>query len=262
MSHHRICRLLRLERSSYDYKPHPRDDRAVRQKIVDIARSRPRFGYPRIHILLRRDGWRVNHKKVHRIYKEEQLWVRTKKKRRRKFTTELRVSPPVPSRLNQIWTMDFVHDQLTRRTKIRMLTLVDKLSRESLAIEVSYGLKSREVIEVLERVKGLRGVPEVICVDNGSEFISLALGEWAYINGVKLHFIKPGKPTENGHIESFNGKLRDECLNVHLFNSLSDAQEKIEAWRIDYNNWRPHSSIGNLAPREFARRKMIKQTAC
>ncbi|MCO5112984.1 MAG: IS3 family transposase [Bdellovibrionaceae bacterium] len=262
VSHRRVCRLLRLARSTYDYKNHPRDDRAVREKIISIAQSRPRYGCPRIHVLLRREGWKVNHKRVHRIYKEEQLWVRTKKVRRRKFTTELRVTPPTPTNLNQVWTMDFVHDQLIDGRKIRMLTIVDKLSRESLAIDSGYGLKSEQVIETLERLKIFRGIPEVICVDNGSEFTSKKLDQWAYINEVKLHFIRPGKPTENGHIESFNGRLRDEFLNANLFSSLEDFQRKAERWRIEYNNWRPHSSIGNLTPREFARRRMNKQTAC
>ncbi len=251
-----------MARSTFDYEEHPQDDRAVREKIVSIAQSRPRYGCPRIHVLLRREGWQVNHKKVHRIYKEEQLWVRTKKRRRRKFTTELRVLPPTPVRLNQIWTMDFVHDELMDGRKIRMLTVVDKLSRESLAVEGGFGLKSENVVDILNKLKLFRGVPEIICVDNGSEFTSKLLDQWAYINEVKLHFIRPGKPTENGHIESFNGRLRDEFLNTNIFESLFDFQKKVEQWRVDYNHWRPHSSIGNLTPREFARRRMNKQTAC
>lgn len=229
-------------------------------KIKEIAAARPRFGCPRIHIILRREGWIVNHKKVHRIYKEEALGVRIKKRRR--ITTQLRVPPPKPTQLNEVWAMDFVHDQLADGKKIRMLTLVDKLSRECLRIEVDNGLRAQQVIDALEQVRIERGVPAVISVDNGSEFTSKALDHWAYIREVKLHFIAPGKPTENGHIESFNGRLRDECLNAQSFWSLKHAQHEIEKWRIDYNEWRPHTSIGNLTPREFARRKMNQSTAC
>lgn len=241
------------------YKPNPRDDRAVRQRLRDIAQARPRYGYQRLHVLLRREGWIVNRKKVYRIYREEQLFVRLKK--RRKVAAQLRVPPPKPTNLNQIWTMDFVHDELMDGRKIRCLTLVDKLSRESLRIEVDYSLGSQKVVQALEEVKNTRGLPEIICVDNGSEFTSKALDHWAYLRGVKIHFIRPGKPTENGHIESFNGRFRDECLNMHAFTSLNHAQKEIERWRVDYNNWRPHSSLGNLTPREFARRKMFQKIA-
>ncbi len=229
-------------------------------RIKDIAAARPRFGYQRIHVLLVREGLRVNRKKVYRIYKEEGLSVRIKKRRR--IGTQLRVPPAIPKSLNEIWTMDFVHDQLADGRKIRMLTLVDKLSRECLQIRVEYRLTSQHVVEVLESLRVERGVPQTICVDNGAEFTSKTLDHWAYFKGVKLHFINPGKPVENGHIESFNGRLRDECLNTQSFWSLKHAQHEIEKWRLDYNNWRPHSSIGNLTPREFARRKMNQMTAC
>lgn len=227
----------------------------------EIAQSRPRYGQIRIYVLLRREGFIVNHKRVRRIYREENLFVRTSPKRKRRVVTQLRVPPPTPTNLNQVWTMDFVHDQLADGRKIRMLTLVDKLSRECLKISVDYKLKSQQVVEALNEIKTERGVPEIICVDNGSEFTSLTLDQWAYFNGVKIHFIRPGKPVENGHIESFNGRFRDECLNTHLFTSINHAQEEIERWRVDYNNWRPHTSIGNLTPREFARRKMNQLTA-
>ena len=199
----------------------------------------------------------MNHKKTRRIYREEGLAIRLKKIKRRRVVTELRIPPPIPRNLNEVWSMDFVHDQLADGRKIRTLTLVDKLSREALTIKVDWRLRSADVVEALEMVRLERGVPEVISVDNGSEFTSRVLDEWAYLRGVKLHFIRPGKPSENGHIESFNGRFRDECLNTHLFKSLADAQDKIEHWRNDYNNWRPHSSIGNLTPREFARRKQL-----
>jgi putative transposase len=182
-------------------------------------------------------------------------------KKRRRITTQLRVPPPSPSQLNEVWAMDFVHDQLANGKKIRMLTLVDKLSRECLKIEVDNRMTAPQVVDALEQVRYERGVPAVISVDNGSEFTSKALDEWAYVRGVKLHFIPPGKPTQNRHIESFNGRLRDECLNTQTFWSLKHAQHEIEKWRIDYNEWRPHTSIGNLTPREFARRRMIQLTA-
>lgn len=157
--------------------------------------------------------------------------------------------------------MDFVHDELSDGRKFRALTIVDKLSREALAITVDFRLTSKQVVETLERLKFERGLPEIISVDNGSEFTSRALEQWAYMNEIKIHFIRPGKPTENGHIESFNGRFRDECLNTHCFLSIRDAQSLIEAWREDYNHYRPHSSIGNLTPREFARRKMQLKAA-
>lgn len=222
----------------------------------EIAADRPRYGVNRIHVLLRREGWVINHKKTERIYKEEKLWVRTKKARRRKMAAIARVAPEKAEFVNHIWTMDFVHDQLIDGRKIRCLTLVDKLSRESLKIDVNYRLKSEDVIQTLNLLKLERPLPKIICVDNGSEFTSLLLEQWAYFNDVKLHFIPPGKPTDNGHIESFNGKFRDECLNMHAFKSLDHAKKEIEKWRLEYNNWRPHRSLGNITPREFARRKI------
>lgn len=256
VSERRACKILKLVRSSARYKPRPRDDRAERQRIKELAAARPRYGVNRIHVLMRREGWKLNHKKTERIYREEKLWVRTKKARRRKIPAVARVAPEKAERINQIWTMDFVHDQLINGRKIRCLTLVDKLSREALAVEVNYRLRSPDVVEALNRIKLERPLPEIICVDNGSEFTSVLLEQWAYFNEVKIHFIPPGKPTDNGHIESFNGKLRDECLNLHAFVSLDHAQKEIEKWRQEYNNWRPHRSLGNITPREFARRKL------
>lgn len=225
-------------------------------KITEIAASRPRFGYRRIQVLMRRDGWIINHKKIRRIYREEKLMLKIKKSKRRKIPALARVAPEKAEYVNHIWTMDFVHDQLADGRKIRMLTLVDKLSREALAVEVNYRLKSQDVIDALNMVRLERPLPKVICVDNGAEFTSLLMEEWAYFNEVRLHFIPPGKPTDNGHIESFNGKLRDECLNMHIFKNLDQAINEIEKWRQEYNNWRPHRSLGNITPREFARRKI------
>ena len=225
-------------------------------RLKELAQDRPRYGYRRLHVLLLREGFKLGKDRVHRIYREENLYARTQPKRRRRVITQLRVPPPTPTKLNEVWSMDFMHDQPVCGKKIRTLNLIDKLSRECLWIELDYGLRSNNVVDVLEYLQATRGVPETICVDNGSEFTSRQLDQWAYINGVKLFFIRPGKPTENGHIEAFNRRLRDECLNVHLFQNLDHAKEEVEKWRIEYNEWRPHSSIGNLTPREFARRRM------
>ena len=228
-------------------------------KIKQIAADRPRYGYRRIQVLMKRDGWLINHKKIRRICLEEKLMLRIKKSRRRKIPVLARVAPEKAEYINHIWTMDFVHDELADGRKIRCLTLVDKLSREALAIDVDYRLKSQNVVDALERLRLERPLPKMICVDNGSEFTSLILEEWAYFNEVKLHFIPPGKPTDNGHIESFNGKLRDECLNMHIFKKLENARHEIEKWRQEFNNWRPHRSLGNITPREFARRVIKKR---
>jgi putative transposase len=260
-SHRRLSRLLKIHRSTFRYQARPRDDRDLRLRIREVAASRPRYGYLRIHTILKREGLLVNKKRVHRIYKSEGLFLRTKSVRRRKHGAVLRVPPPAPTRLNEVWSMDFVHDQLHNGKKIRALTIVDKLSREALAIEVDYRLNSQHVVAAMERLCRERGGPSILSVDNGSEFTSRALEQWAYLNGVKIHFIRPGKPTENGHIESFNGKLRDECLNTSCFLSLDHARESIEAWRMDFNLYRPHSSIGNLTPREFARRRAQPKAA-
>lgn len=261
VSQRRACRLVGIPHSTFYFKGHKRDDSAIRLRLRELALARPRYGYLRLHVLLRREGLIINKKRVLRIYREEDLYVRTSPKRKRRVVTQLRVPPPTPSKLNQVWAMDFVHDQLFDGRKIRCLTLVDKFSRECLEIAVDYRLQSQHVVDVLENVRFERGLPEIISVDNGSEFTSKILDQWAYLKEVKLHFIRPGKPVENGHIESFNGRFRDECLNANVLNSIDHARGVIERWRIDYNNWRPHTSIGNLTPREFARRKMNQLTA-
>lgn len=252
-SERRLCRLLQLWRSTHRYTLKPRDDQGLRIQIRDLAQARPRYGYRRITVILNREGWYANHKKVYRIYKEENLMLKTK--RRKKVVSLLRPQPEKPIAVNEQWSMDFVSDQLMDGRRFRALTLVDKFSRESPHIEVDFSLTGQRVVSVLELLKSIRGLPEIITVDNGSEFISKVMDKWAYNNDVKLHYIKPGKPVENAYIESFNGHFRDECLNTNIFSSLDEAREIIERWRIEYNYWRPHSSIGNLTPREFARRK-------
>ena len=222
-------------------------------RIRDIAARRPRFGYQRIHVMLRREGWAVNKKRVRRLYRLEGLQLRTRI-RRRKHMCLHRGVVPLAKRTHERWSMDFVHDQLFDGRPFRMLTVIDQFSRLSPLIEPRFGFGGRDVVAALDRIIEHTGAPLSITVDHGTEFTSRALEEWAYQRGVKLDFTHPGKPTENGHIESFNGRLRDECLNVNQFISLEDAREQIEHWRIDYNAHRPHSSLGNLTPNEFAAR--------
>lgn len=241
---------MQLRHATYYYQARPRDDRAERKRIREIAETRVRYGAQRIHILLRREGWHINHKKTYRIYCEEGLNLRRKRPRRRVAAAH-RAERPEASTVNACWSMDFVADQLFNGQKIRALTVVDNFSRESLAITVDNALKAADVVATMEHLKATRGLPRRIRVDNGSEFISHVLDHWAYEHGVMLDFSRPGKPTDNAFIESFNGSFRDECLNVHWFLSLGDAQEKIEHWRQDYNEFRPHSSLGNLTPCEF-----------
>ena len=245
----RACGLLRLNRASWYYRHHGRDDTAIRMRLRELAQARPRFGYLRLHVMLRREGWVVYTKRVRRIYREEGLTVRLT--HRRKRASHLRVVPPQPRQLNERWSMDFVADTLLDGRRFRALTVVDNWSRHSHIIEPDFTLTGTKVVAALERVAKRTGYPQMITVDNGSEFTSKALDAWAHEHGVKLDFIRPGKPVENAVMESFNGRFRDECLNAQVFVSLHDARQKIEAWRIDYNEHRPHGSLGDLTPQEF-----------
>lgn len=239
-------------RSNHYYRSIRGKDTALRARIKEITQTRVRYGCPRVYVLLRRDGWRVNHKKVERIYREEGLSLRFKRPKRR-ISAAHRLARPNLSGINQCWSMDFVADQLFNGKRIRALTIVDNFSRECLAIPVVHALKGEDVVATMEAIKHFsKRLPKRIQVDNGSEFISKALDKWAYENKVILDFSRPGKPTDNAFIESFNGSFRDECLNAHWFLSLQDAKEKIESWRQDYNTVRPHSSLNNLTPNEFA----------
>ena len=242
--------LVGVSRSYFYYRHHPRDDRAERARIREIAETRVRYGMWRIHTVMRREGWLINHKKTHRIYCEEGLNLR-RKRPRRSVAAAHRLERPALSTINECWSMDFVADRLFNGHRIRALTVVDNFSRECLAITVDHALRGSDVVATMELVKALRGTPRRIQVDNGSEFISKALDLWSYENQVVLDFSRPGKPTDNPFIESFNGSLRDECLNLNWFLSLEDAQEKIEAWRVDYNEYRPHQSLNDQTPKEF-----------
>jgi putative transposase len=252
LSQRRACGLIDLGRSTARYVRCGRDDAPVRTRLRELAASKPRYGYRRLHVLLRREGVCVNHKCVERIYREEGLSVRRRKRKRAagvRAETWLRATQP-----DQRWSLDFVSDALWYGRKLRMLTVVDTYTRESLAIEVDTSLSGARVARVLDRVIGERGAgPAEIIMDNGPELTSKALDQWAYERGVQLRFIQPGRPQQNGYVESFNGKFRDECLNEHWFLSLYEAREKVEAWRVEYNRERPHSSLQNLTPEEFRR---------
>jgi len=223
----------------------------LRIRLRDLAGIRIRYGYRRLHVLLRREGWLVNHKLVYRLYVEEGLILRRKGPRRRK-SCAVRMERPAAQGTNDSWSMDFMSDQLLAGRRFRVLTLVDNFSRESLALRARERFRGEDVVQVLEQVSAQRGFPKSIRVDNGPEFISKSLDWWAYFNQVKLDFSRPGKPTDNALIESFNGKFRAECLNQHWFLSLAEAQAEIDSWRVDYNEQRPHSALGDRTPLEFA----------
>ncbi len=218
--------------------------------LRELAALRKRFGYRRLHTLLRREGMLVNHKRVHRLYREEGLSLRRRKRKR--LTSEGRGPGEAASGPNQVWSLDFVSDCLSVGRRLKLLTVVDTYTRESLAIEVDTSISGERVARVLDRVIAARGAqPEEIVMDNGPEMTSRALDQWAYERGVRLRFIAPGKPVQNAFIESFNGRLRDECLNQHWFRSLGDARQIVEDWRQDYNSARPHSALGGLTPDEY-----------
>jgi len=251
-SQRRACGLVGLEPKTYRYVSRRSDDGLVRQRLKELALERRRFGYRRLHILLRREGVLVNRKKLYRLYREERLTVRKRGGRKRALGT--RAPMAVPQGANQRWSLDFMSDALACSRKFRILTVVDDFSRECLALVADNSLSGIRVARELDRIVEGRGVPCMIVSDNGTELTSHAMLGWQEKHGVEWHYIAPGKPTQNGFIESFNGRLRDECLNEHLFTSLPEARRIIEAWRIDYNTRRPHTSLNGLTPTEFAAR--------
>jgi putative transposase len=246
----RACGLVGITRwiNRYQSRRDPQDE--LRQHLRELAGNRPRYGYRRLTVMLRRAGWKVNTKRVYRIYREENLGVHTAKRKKR--GTHLRVPLPESARPNQRWSMDFVSDRLADGRWFRILTVVDQYTRECLCAYADRSQTGDKVVVQMKRLVVLRGVPESITTDNGGEFAGKAMETWAYKNGVKLDLIRPGKPVENGYIESFNGRLRDECLNGEIFFDLADAREKLERWRRDYNEHRPHSSLDDRTPVEFA----------
>jgi putative transposase len=249
----RACALVRIERSLYNYRSRARDARPLVQRIKEIAATRVHYGYRRVHVLLRREGWRDNCKRVYRLYRLEGLSLRHKRPRRNR-SARLRQPKQLVSAINEIWSTDFVADALFDGRRLRALTVVDNYTRECLAIEVGPNLKGEDVVRTLMRITASRGKPRTIKSDNGSEFISKAMDRWAYENDVELDFSRPGKPTDNAKVESFNGRFRSECLNAHWFLSLDDAKRKIEAWRQYYNEVRPHSALKWATPAEYALR--------
>jgi len=238
-------------RSTIQYRSRRPDDSALRAELVTLAAQRRRFGYRRLTVLLRRGGMLVNHKKVYRLYTAEGLAVRRRK--RKKLAAGARILLTQPTQPNQRWSMDFMGDSLATGRTFRILNIVDDYSREAVAIEVDSSLPGLRVVRVLERLAKERPLPALLVCDNGPEFTGRALDAWAYARRVQLHFIRPGKPIENAFAESFNGRLRDECLNENWFADLPEARSKIGAWRIDYNEVRPHSALGNRTPIEYAR---------
>jgi len=246
----RACDVIAISRSVFRYRSIRDGQVALRMRINEIAAVRVRYGYKRIHVLLRREGWSINHKRVYRIYCEEGLNLRAKRPRRR-VSAAHRVGRQPVEQINESWSMDFVTDSLFNGRRFRALTVVDNFSRECLWIEVGQKIGGEDVTRVMNQLKETRGTPRSTYVDNGPEFISKELDKWAYENKVTLDFSRPGKPVDNAFIESFNGSFRDECLNVNWFLSLEDAREKIESWRREYNEWRPHSSLDNLTPMQY-----------
>ena len=250
-SERRACSLTRQHRST-QRRPSRQDPRTeLRQRMREIAAIRIRYGYRRVHVLLRREGWHVGRNVVYRLYREEGLALRTKKPRRRKMAVA-RQARPMPKAANQAWSLDFVHDQFVDGSKFRALTVVDVFTREALAIEVGQRLRGENVVEVLNRLVRHRGAPRNLFADNGSEFTGRMVDLWAYHHQVRIDFSAPGSPWQNGHVESFNGTFRDECLNTHWFRTLTEARRLIEAWRQDYNVSRPHMALANLTPAEYA----------
>jgi putative transposase len=244
----RACKLMGLDRSSYRYEPRSDHNTQLRDELVKLARQKPRYGYRRLHALLTKRGFEASAQRVYRLYRAAGLMVRRLKRKR------LSRVPVVSDlvRSNQEWALDFVSDALATGRGIRALTVVDAFTRENLSLEVDTSLSSRRVTRALEVVIERRGMPEAIRCDNGPEFTSRHFLSWCEERKIQLIHIQPGRPMQNGHIESFNGRLRDECLNANWFHNLADARRKIGAWRDEYNSERPHSSLGYRTPNEFA----------
>lgn len=251
ISERRACGLIGLSRTVLHYAGRA-DERntIVRSRMLAIASERRRFGYRRIHVLLRREGQCVNVKRVYRLYRLERLQVQRRRKRRGVAIERRPLT--APERPNQVWSIDFVSDALETGRRLKCLTIVDDFTKEAVDLVVDHGISGRYVTRVLETAGRFRPLPVTIRTDQGPEFTCKAMDAWAYARGIELRLIQPGKPTQNAYVESFNGKFRDECLNEHWFQSLADARSKIAAWRVDYNQNRPHSSLANFTPAEFA----------
>jgi len=248
-SQRRACRLVGMDRKSFRYASTRADDGDIRKRLRELASERRRFGYRRLGLLLAREGVEMNHKKLYRLYKEERLVVRKRGGRKRALGT--RAPMTVPQSRNQRWSLDFVSDALGDGRRFRILCVIDDFSRECLAAVVDNSLSGVRVARELDRIAEMRGLPCMVVSDNGTELTSNAMLKWQKERGVEWHYIQPGKPMQNGFVESFNGRLRDECLNETLFSSLEEARNVLAAWRNDYNRVRPHSSLANSTPEEF-----------
>jgi putative transposase len=249
MSERHGCKVVRLHRSSCRYEAKPDGNDELREQLKTLAAARPRWGQERLHVLLRRQGHPVNHKRTERLYRELGLSLRLRKRAKR--ASFLRLPAAIPTEPNQRWSIDFVSDQLVSGQRLKCLTVVDDFTRESPGILVARSISGQVVADFFEFLAEMRSLPEVLVCDNGPEFTSMALDRWADRRQIKLSFIQPGKPQQNCFVESFNGKFRDECLNEELFYDLADAIAKIEDWRIDYNENRPHRSLNQRTPAEF-----------
>ncbi len=250
VSQRRVCELLNVAESSCRYARR-RNDAVLRERLVEAAREKPRWGYRRLQLKLEEQGMHVNHKKVYRVYREAGLLLRRKKRKRLLRAGVARVAV---TGANQEWALDFVHDAAESGRKFRVLSVLDVYTRECLVLEVDTSFASRRVTRELERIVAERGVPEALRCDNGPEFTSRHFLAWCIARKIALVHIEPGRPMQNGHVESFHGKLRDECLNASWFGNLLDARGKIGAWKEEYNGERPHSSLGYVTPRAFALR--------
>jgi putative transposase len=255
LSERRACLLLRISASSLRYRSRAIVVDGLCERMLALARERPRYGYRRLHVLLRREGYEVNHKRIHRLYRREGLMVR--RRLRKRIAAGNRVPLPAPTRVNERWSLDFMSDQLADGRVFRTLNIVDDFTRECRAIEVDTSLSGQRLVRVLDGLCAEHGRPTALVMDNGPELTSKALDAWAYRCGVELRFIQPGKPVQNAYVESFNGKFRDECLSEHWFLSLDEAREVIEGWRQDYNQFRPHSSLDDLTPEQFRDRSAV-----
>ena len=254
----RACGLIALNRSTYQYRSQKKDDEGLlRNRLKELALQRPRFGSPRLTVLIRREFGVVSHKRIERIYAEEGLQVPLRRKKRRRGAIR-QVPLALPSRPGERWSMDLVADSFSDGRRFRSLTVVDDFSRECPAIEVDTSISGARIVRVLERLSKSHELPKVIVTDNGPEFTSRAMLIWADENNIRLHFIAPGKPTQNAFVESFNGKFRDECLNENWFKDLQDARDKIKTWRHDYNTQRPHRSLQQMTPQEYRRKVDFK----
>lgn len=257
-SQRRACGLVGMAPRVYRYASRRGDDEGVRVRLRELAAIRRRFGYRRLHILLKREGVVVNHKKLYRIYREERLTVRKRGGRKRALGT--RAPMAIPQGRNQRWSLDFVSDTLVDGRRFRVLVVVDDFTRECLTLLVDTSLSGVRVARELDRLVALRGRPAMIVSDNGTEFTSHAMLRWSEENRVEWHYIAPGKPMQNGFVESLNGRFRDECLNETLFRGLAHARHVIEEWRTDYNTERPHTSLDGLTPDEFAAQSRADQS--